>query len=87
MTLLDDVLRLAGLGQRYPDETVRRLPRIASVAPKEAWRHPRRKSRLAALSGADAAGFREAVATAAEPFVNGGRLRLVETSLFVTGRK
>ena len=45
------------------------------------------KARLAALSDADAARFREAVAKAAEPFINGGRLHLVATSLCASGRK
>jgi SAM-dependent methyltransferase len=45
------------------------------------------KTRIAALSDADAARFREAVANAAEPFMNGGRLRLVATSLCASGRK
>jgi enediyne biosynthesis protein CalE5 len=45
------------------------------------------KARIAALSDADAARFREAVAKAAEPFINGGRLRLVATSLCASGRK
>ena len=45
------------------------------------------KARLAALSDAEAARFHEAVAKAAEPFTNGGRLRLVATSLCASGRK
>ena len=45
------------------------------------------KAKIAALSDADAARFREAVAKAAEPFINGGRLRLVATSLCASGRK
>jgi SAM-dependent methyltransferase len=45
------------------------------------------KARLAALSDADAARFREAVANAAEPFINGGGLHLVATSLCASGRK
>ena len=45
------------------------------------------KARIAALSDADAARFREAVATAAKPFMNGRRLRLVATSLCASGRK
>jgi hypothetical protein len=45
------------------------------------------KSRLAALSDAEPARFHEAVAKAAEPFTNGGRLRLVATSLCASGRK
>jgi SAM-dependent methyltransferase len=45
------------------------------------------KARIAALSDADAARFREAVAKAAEPFINGGRLHLVATSLCASGRK
>jgi SAM-dependent methyltransferase len=45
------------------------------------------KARLAALSDADAARFREAVAKAAEPFMSGGSLRLVATSLCASGRK
>jgi hypothetical protein len=45
------------------------------------------KTRVAALSDADAARFGEAGANAAEPFMNGGRLRLVATSLCASGRK
>jgi len=45
------------------------------------------KARLAALSDADVASFHEAVAKAAEPFMNDGRLRLVATSLCASGRK
>jgi len=45
------------------------------------------KARLAALSDADAGRFREAVAEAVKPFVDGGRLRLVATSLCASGRK
>lgn len=45
------------------------------------------KARIAALSDADAARFREAVAKAAEPFINGGRIHLVATSLCASGRK
>jgi ubiquinone/menaquinone biosynthesis C-methylase UbiE len=45
------------------------------------------KARLAALSDAEAARFRQAVARAAAPFMNGGRLRLVATSLCASGRK
>jgi SAM-dependent methyltransferase len=45
------------------------------------------KARLAALSDVEAARFREALAEAVGPFMNGGRLRLVATSLCASGRK
>ena len=45
------------------------------------------KARIAALSDSDAARFRDAVTRAAEPFINGGRMHLVATSLCATGRK
>jgi ubiquinone/menaquinone biosynthesis C-methylase UbiE len=45
------------------------------------------KTRIAALSNADAARFGEAVANAAEPFINGGHVHLVATSLCASGRK
>jgi SAM-dependent methyltransferase len=45
------------------------------------------KARIAALSDMDAARFCQAVAEAAEPFLNDGRLRLVATSLCASGRK
>jgi ubiquinone/menaquinone biosynthesis C-methylase UbiE len=45
------------------------------------------KARLAALSDVEAARFREALAEAVGPFMKGGRLRLVATSLCASGRK
>jgi enediyne biosynthesis protein CalE5 len=45
------------------------------------------KTRLAALSDVEAARFREALAEAVGPFMKGGRLRLVATSLCASGRK
>src|SRR5207247_7366974 len=45
------------------------------------------KTRLAALSDEEAARLRDAVAKAAEPFMTGGRLRFLATSLCASGRK
>jgi ubiquinone/menaquinone biosynthesis C-methylase UbiE len=45
------------------------------------------KARLAGLSDVEAARFREALAEAVGPFMKGGRLRLVATSLCASGRK
>jgi len=45
------------------------------------------KRRIAALADADAARFRDTLAKAAEPFINGGRIHLVATSLCASGRK
>jgi hypothetical protein len=45
------------------------------------------KARIAALSDAEVDRFREGVAKAAEPFMHGGRLRFVATSLCASGRK
>jgi ubiquinone/menaquinone biosynthesis C-methylase UbiE len=45
------------------------------------------KARLAALSDVEAARFREALAEAVGPFMKGGCLRLVATSLCASGRK
>jgi hypothetical protein len=45
------------------------------------------KARLAALSNVEAARFREALAEAVGPFMKGGRLPLVATSLCASGRK
>jgi enediyne biosynthesis protein CalE5 len=45
------------------------------------------KSRVAALSAAQSAQFRDAVGEAAQPYLEGGRLRLVATSLCASGRK
>jgi hypothetical protein len=76
------VVCASGIQTRLSDDC-RRWPECGAeeaCASDVAW-----KARLAALSGADAARFREAVGTAAEPFVNGGRLRLVATSLFLQG--
>jgi SAM-dependent methyltransferase len=45
------------------------------------------KAKLAGLSDVEAARFREALAEAVGPFMKGGRLRLVATSLCASGRK
>lgn len=45
------------------------------------------KARIASITEAAAAQFRESVADATRPYVEGDRLRLVATSLCVTARK
>ena len=45
------------------------------------------KSRIASLSDADAARFRDAISEVAKPYVDRGRFRLVATSLCASGRK
>ena len=45
------------------------------------------KSRIASLTDSEAALFREAIAEAAEPYVDGGRLSLLATSLSASARK
>jgi hypothetical protein len=45
------------------------------------------KNRVAALSGPERARLEEAIADAVEPFVTGGRLRLIATSLCASGQK
>jgi hypothetical protein len=44
-------------------------------------------AKVAALSSRDAERFRAAVAEAARPYTNGGRVRLVATSLCASARK
>lgn len=85
--LLDSMLRASG----FSHVRVESRPATFDLAsPSEylrlfsdvAW-----KNRVAALSGSERARLEEAIAGAVEPFVTGGRLRLLATSLCASGQK
>ena len=86
---LETLLREAG----FSDARVESLPATFELASADEYfrvfRDVAWKARVASLSDADLAGFREAVAEAARPYVDevSGRLRLVATSLCASGRR
>ena len=86
---LETLLREAG----FSDVRVESLPATFELASADEYfrvfRDVAWKARVASLSDADLARFREAVAEAARPYVDevSGRLRLVATSLCASGRR
>ena len=85
---LELLLRDAGFSDVRVESVSMTLELASAAEYLQIFRDVAWKARVASLSDADLAGFREGVAKAARPYVDevSGRLRLVATSLCASGR-
>ena len=86
---LELLLREAGFSDVRVESVAMTLELASAAEYLQIFRDVAWKARVASLSDADVARFREAVAEAARPYVDevSGRLRLVATSLCASGRR